>query len=144
MADSLRKTALKQTICSLEKVQKFRKVFLRPTAFEFVNKWPVAIVGVGQDQRADYVNAGPGTDKEIIGVIEIDLITDQDDEELIYDLLDLVDEVEQQIEADIATFRLLTPRVYIMSPVKLDEDPIIDIERELTAVRCSFTYHNGL
>ena len=135
---------MRQTICSLENVQKFRNVFLRPMAFEFINKWPVAIVGVGQDQRADYVNAGPGTDKEIIGVIEIDLITDQDDEELICDLLDLVDDVEQRIEDDIATFRLLTPRVYIMSPVKLDEDPIIDIERELTAVRCSFTYHNGL
>ena len=145
MADSIRKTALKQTVASLEKVSKLREVFLRPTALESITKWPVAVVGVGQDERASYVQwVGGSEDKELIGVIEIDLVTDQDDEELIYDLLDLVDDVEVQIGADFATFRDLTPRVYLMSPIMLDEDPVIDVERELTAVRVRFTYHNGL
>jgi len=145
VANSFRKTALMQTITSLEAVSSLRSIHLRPVSFEFVNEFPVALVGVGQDERADYVNIGPGIDKEIIGVIEMDLITNQaHEEELIYDLLDLVDEVEVQIETDVATFRGLTPAVYINSPVHLDEDPIIDMERELTAVRCRFTYHNGL
>ena len=145
MADSIRKAALKQTISSLEQVSKLQEVFLRPTALESITKWPVAVVGVGQDERASYVQwVGGSEDKELIGVIEIDLVTDQDDEELIYDLLDLVDDVEVQIGSDFATFRDLTPRVYLMSPIMLDEDPVIDVERELTAVRVRFTYHNGL
>jgi len=145
MVDGFRRTALRQTVISLESIEKLQEVHLRPTSIEYVNEWPVAIVGTGQDSRATYVNAGPGTDKEIIGVIEIDLINDgKYDDELIYNLLDLVDDIEVQIEADIATFRGLDPPVYIMSPVSLDEDPVIDTERELTAVRCRFTYHNGL
>ncbi len=144
MADSIRKVALKQTVCCLENVAKLRKVFLRPTALESTNKFPIAVVGVGQDERADYVQwVGGSEDKELVGVIEIDLVTDQDDEELIYDLLDLVDDVEVEIGGAFATFRGLTPAVYLKSPVHLDEDPIIDVERELTAVRCRFTYHNG-
>ena len=141
---SIRRTALVQTQDSLKNVSKLQEVFLRPTAIESVDRWPIAIVGIGQDERVNYVQWGPGTDKEIVGVIEIDLVSDEDDEELILDLLDLVDDVELQIEADIATFRTLTPEVYIISPVHLGEDPIIDIERGLTAVRCRFTYHNGL
>jgi len=145
MADGIRKAALKQTISSLENVSKLQEVFLRPTALESITKWPVAVVGVGQDERAIYVQwVGGSEDKELIGVIEIDLVTDQDDEELIYDLLDLVDDVEVKIGADFAVFKALTPAVYLMSPVMLDEDPIIDVERELTAVRVRFTYHNGL
>lgn len=145
MADGIRKIALKQTVDSLGNVAKLRDIFLRPTALESITKWPVAVVGVGQDERSTYVRwVGGSEDKELIGVIEIDLVTDQDDEELIYDLLDLVDDVETRIGADFALFKALTPSVYLNSPVMLDEDPIIDIERELTAVRCRFTYHNGL
>ena len=145
MADNIRKVALKQTVSSLENVSKLREVFLRPTSFEAVNKWPIAVVGIGQDERHDYVQwVGGSKDKELIGVIEIDLVTDQDDEELIYDLIDLVDDIEVRIDSDFDLFKALTPTVYLMSPIMLDEDPIIDTERELTAVRCRFTYHNGL
>ncbi len=144
MADSIRKVALRQTKTSLENVAKLQEVFLRPTALESVTKWPVAVVGVGQDERFDYVQwVGGSEDKEFIGVIEIDLVTDMDEEELIYDLLDLVDDVEVQIGSDFAVFKALTPSVYLMSPVMLAEDPIIDVDRELTAVQCRFTYHNA-
>lgn len=145
MAENIRKVALRQTVDSLKNISKLREVHLRPTALESINQFPIAVVGVGQDERATYVQwAGGSEDNELIGVIEIDLVTDQDDEELIYDLLDLVDDVEVEIGGAFATFKALTPAVYLMSPVQLDEDPIIDIERELTAVRCRFTYHNGL
>lgn len=140
----LRQSALKQTVASLENVSKLQGVFVRPTILESVNDWPIAVITIGQDERADYVQwVGGSEDDEVVGVIEIDLVTDQDDEELIFDLLDLFDDVADQIAGDFSIFRDLTVPVYLKTPLHLDEDPIIDIERELTAVRCRFTYHNG-
>lgn len=139
---NIRKAALTQTITSLQSVAAIKLVTDRPKAIEYADEFPFAFVSVGEDLRVDYVGV-PGNDKELEGQITVDFYAKLDNETLIKDFLDVIQAAEDKIDADVATFRGLTPPVYLDTPLRIVDGPFIDIDRELVFANCSFSYHDN-
>jgi hypothetical protein len=140
--DAVHEKALTQTVTSLGQLvtdSKLKSVVYGPDTPENQDL-PFAWVQAGPDERNEFVGI-PGNDREIEGVVVVEVLGHVVDETMPVDAAQLVMDVHNEIEDDIATYRGLNPPVYPVA-TQTTEGPELDLDRHFWRAQIMMRWHN--
>ena len=138
---NFRKIALEQFQTSLTELVSgtLKEVSMDPKSIQNFAAFPSVFIAQGADVQYEYEGV-PGNDRRFRGQILIRVYANPDDESLIEDLLDVIQAIDDKIDGAMATFQGLSTPIYLVTPARIIDDPLIDLQRDLSEVTLAVDY----